>query len=441
MDVRLRPGPQRGAFNGQPQPGVRARPAIGFGEFVVLAAAMLSTQALAVDAMLPALPTIVRELQVANANHGQWIVTAYVVGVGLGQLFWGLMSDRFGRRPVLLGGLLLYAIAAVLCALTGSFRALLGWRLLHGLAAASVVVTRSVIRDLYVGRRMARVLSLTFVVFLMVPILAPSLGALLLLLAPWRFVFIVFAAFATLIGLWAWLRLPETLHPEFRMTLTVQHITSAVGTVLTNRTSLYYSLAVTVMFGSLIAYVGMVQQIFAGVFHRASWMPAMFALCAMSMGVGALLNSRIVERFGMRRISHAALLFYIVAACVHLTVALSGPEPLWAFVALQSATMGCFSLAVSNFGAMAMEPLGAIAGVGASVQGFLTTFGGALVGAAIGRQFNDSTVPLAGGALGSGLVSLLCVLLAERWRLFRAHHSGIRVATDPAAALENIGQH
>ena len=401
---------------------MKGNPAIGFGEFVVLAAAMLSTQAIAVDAMLPALPTIVRELQVANANHGQWIVTAYVVGVGIGQLFWGLMSDRFGRRPVLLCGLALYALAAVLCALTDSFEALLGWRLLHGLAAASVVVTRSVIRDLYSGRPMARVMSLTFVVFLMVPIIAPSLGQLILLLAPWRYIFIVFGVFGTMVGTWALLRLPETLHPEFRLTLTGKHIVAALGLVLGNRTSLYYSLAATVMFGSLLAYVGMVQQIFAEVFHRASLMPTMFALCAVFMGLASLLNSRIVERVGMRRISHAALLVYIAVTLMHVLVAALGVEQLWTFVALQSATMACFSLAVSNFGAMAMEPLGAIAGVGASVQGFITTFGGALVGAAIGRKFNDSTLPLAGGALGSGLLSLLCVLLAEQGRLFRPHH-------------------
>jgi MFS transporter, DHA1 family, multidrug resistance protein len=413
---------------------------IGFREFVVLAAAMMSTQAIAVDAMLPALPTIVRELGIANPNHGQWIVSAYVAGVGLGQLFWGLMSDRFGRRPILLTGLTLYVIAAVLCGLTQSFIALLGWRLLHGLAAASVVVTRSVIRDLYSGRVMARVLSLTFVVFLMVPIMAPSLGQLILLLAPWRFVFIVFAAFATVIAVWALLRLPETLHPEYRLTLNIDHIVGAVGLVLGNRTSICYTLAVTVMFGSLISYVSMVQQIFADVFHRPSWMPGMFALCAVFMGLASFLNSRIVERFGMRRISHMAMLIYIAVTFGHLLVAGWGAERLWTFVVLQSATMACFSLSVSNFGAMALEPLASIAGIGASLQGFMVTFGGGLVGAAIGRKFNDSTLPLTIGALGSGLLSLLFVLLAEQWRLFRPHHTG-DAPLDPAVELERLTQH
>jgi MFS transporter, DHA1 family, multidrug resistance protein len=407
---------------------------IGFREFVALAAALLSTQAIAVDAMLPALPTIVRELGVANANHGQWVVTAYVTGVGLGQLFWGLMSDRFGRRPVLLSGLSLYAIAAVLCGLSVSFPALLAWRLLHGLAAASVVVTRSVIRDLYAGRTMARVMSLTFVVFLMVPIVAPSLGQLILLLAPWRWVFLMFALFGAAIAIWAALRLPETLHPEYRLTLTPSRIAQSVRTVLGNRISLFYTFAITVLFGSLIAYVGMVQQIFADIFHRPSWMPTMFALCAAFMGLASLLNSRIVERLGMRRISHTALLAYIGVGALHVLIALLGLEPLWVFVALQAVTMGCFSLAASNFGAMALEPLGSVAGIAASVQGCITTFGGGLVGAAIGRQFNGTTVPLAAGALGSGLLSLLFVLAAERGRLFRAQHTALAGAPGSADA-------
>lgn len=395
-----------------------------FAEFVALAAAMMATQALAIDAMLPAFPIIVRSLEVASENQGQWIVTAYMVGMGLGQLLWGLISDRFGRRPVLLGGLSLYIAAALLCGLASSFHTLLVWRFVHGLAAASVTVTRSVIRDLYSGRHMARVMSLTFVVFLTVPVLAPSLGQLILLLAPWRFIFIACGAFAALVWLWAMLRLPETLHPEYRMTLTRSHIASAVGLVLGNRASFWYTLAMTVMFGSILAYVAMVQQIFADVFHRARLMPGMFALCASFMGVAAFLNSRLVERLGMRLISHAALIAFIGVTALHVLVAALGLEHLWTFVALQAAAMASFSLSVSNFGAMAMEPVGSVAGIGASLQGFISTFGAALVGALIGRQFNASTVPLAAGALCCGLISLVFVLLAEKGRLFRRHHAG-----------------
>jgi len=414
-----------------PVPGPRGP---GFGEFVVLAAALMSTQALAVDAMLPALPTILAALRVGIANHGQWIITAYVAGLGVGQLLWGLISDRYGRRPVLLTGLSLYVLAAVLCGLTDSFIALLAWRFTHGLAAASVVVTRSVIRDLYSGRHMARVMSLTYIVFLMVPLAAPSLGQLVLMVAPWRFIFMVFAGFGASVWLWALLRLPETLHPEYRLTLTRAHIVGAVRLVLTDRTSLCYTLAVSVMFGALLAYVGMMPQIFSVVFRRPALMPAMFALCALGMGFASFLNSRIVERIGMRIISHTALLAYIGVSMLHMAVAALGLERMWTFVLLQSLTMACFSLAASNFGAMAMEPVGKVAGIGAALQGCVSMVGGALVGAFIGRQFTGSTLPLAAGAWGCGLISLVFVLLAEQGRLFRPHHPGVGVSAAATVA-------
>jgi MFS transporter, DHA1 family, multidrug resistance protein len=419
----------------------RGTQSIGFLEFVVLAAATMSTQAIAIDAMLPAFPTIVRVLHVANPNHGQWIVTAYMTGLGVGQLFWGSISDRFGRRPILLGGLSLYVVAALVCSLTGSFNTLLAWRFVHGLAAASVTVTRSVIRDLYSGRQMARVMSLTFVVFLTVPIIAPSLGQLILLVAPWRYIFVVFAVFAACVASWGYLRLPETLHPEYRLTLTYNHIMGAARLVLGNRTSICYTLAMMVMFGTIMAYVGMVQQIFSEVFHRASLMPSMFALCAVFMGLAAFLNSRIVEKLGMRLISHTAQLAFIAVTGLHLLIAALGLEQLWTFVVFQSATMACFSLAVSNFGAMAMEPVGSVAGIAASLQGFVSTFSGALVGAFIGRQFNGTTVPLAAGGLCCGLVSLGFVLLAEKGRLFRAHHASGETPSPRGSNIETARLH
>ena len=396
---------------------------IGFTEFVILAAATMSTQAIAIDAILPAFPIIVRALQVDNPNHGQWLVTAYMTGMGCGQLFWGMMSDRFGRRRILIGGLGLYVIAALICSLAGSFQTLLAWRFVHGLAAACVTVTRSVIRDLYSGRDMARVMSLTFVVFLMIPMIAPSIGQGILLLAPWRTIFVMFALFAAIVAIWGYLRLPETLHPEYRLALNPKSIAAAARQVLGTRSSMFYTLAMTVMFGTIMAYVAMVQQIFADVFHRPALMPSMFALCAIFMGAAAFLNSRIVQRLGMRLISHTALLAFIGVTGLHTLVAVMGAETMWTFVAFQAATMACFSLSVSNFGAMAMEPMGAVAGIAASLQGFISTFAGALLGAFIGRLYNGTTVPLAAGAVVCGIVSLGFVLLAEHGRLFRAHHA------------------
>jgi MFS transporter, DHA1 family, multidrug resistance protein len=397
---------------------------LGFGEFVALIAALMAAQALAIDAMLPALPSITHSLHLIEENHSQWVITSYMIGLSGGQLCWGPLSDRFGRRPVLIAGLVLYTVAAILCAVSSSFGALLGWRFAHGLGAASAVVARSVIRDLYSGRYMARVMSLTFTVFLIVPIIAPALGQLILWVAPWRSVFLVFGVFGGSVALWTTFRLPETLHPEFRMRLSARRIVGAAKLVLTTRTSLCYTLAQTMLLGSLMAYLGMVQQIVSEVYHRGPWMPALFALCAIALGCTSYLNARWVERIGMRFMSHSALLVFFFLALTHVCIAMIHAEPLWAFVLIQSACLGAYGLAASNFGAMAMEPLDTVAGIGASLLGFICQFGSALIGAVIGWQFKGTTVPLAAGALGCAVAALLFALLAENGRLFRSHDAG-----------------
>lgn len=386
---------------------------LGFGEFVALIAALMAAQALAIDAMLPALPSIAKSLHLIEENHRQWVITSYMIGLSGGQLCWGSLSDRFGRRPVLIGGMALYATAAILCAISSSFGALLSWRFVHGLAAASPVVARSVIRDLYSGRQMARVMSLTFMVFLIVPIIAPSLGQLTLWVAPWRSIFLIVGVFGVSVSLWVALRLPETLHPELRMRLRARRILGVAKLVITTRTSICYTLAQSVLLGSLMSYIGMVQQIVSEVYHRGPWMPALFAVCAIALGGTSYLNARWVERIGMRFISHIALLVFFFLALIHVSIALLHAEPLWAFVLIQSACLASYGLAVSNFGAMAMEPLGAVAGIGASLLGFICQFLSALIGAVIGWQFQGTTIPLAAGALGCSVAALLFTLLAQ----------------------------
>jgi len=394
---------------------------IGFGEFVTLTAVLMAIQAIAIDAMLPALPAIGSELLTADDNRVQWVITAYMLGLGIGQLFWGSLSDRFGRRPVLVSGLTVYGIAALACALTRSFETLLVLRLVNGLAAACAVVVRSVIRDMYSGRSMARVMSLTFIVFMVIPILAPSMGQLILMAWPWRAIFVLFSVFSTLALVWALLRLPETLPVERRQSLSPRHLVAAAGIALGNRISLGYTFGVAVTFGSVLSYVAMAPQIFGTTFGHLSWLPGMFALCAMSMSVASYVNSRLVERLGMRFISHSALLVSIGVALAHLFVVLEGHERLWTFMVFQSLSMGCFGLMVSNFGAMAMEPAGAVAGAAASLQGFVTTSGAAIIGAAIGKTFDNSTLPFTAGALCCSVACLVFVLAAEKWRLLQPH--------------------
>jgi DHA1 family bicyclomycin/chloramphenicol resistance-like MFS transporter len=395
---------------------------IGFTEFVVLVALMMACQALAIDAMLPALKTIANQLQVADENHAQWIVLTYMAGMGVGQLFWGVLSDRFGRRRILLIGMLGYVVAALLVGLSTNFESLLLWRFVHGVAASSAVVARSMIRDLYEGRRMAKVMSLTFIIFMLIPVIAPSIGQAILLLAPWRTLLVIFSGYGAVMCLWIWFRLPETLHPEYRMTLDAGHIKLAAIKVLTDRASICNSFAVTVIVAAIFGYVAMVQQIFVDVFHRETIMPTMFAVCAASMGAMSYVNSRIVERIGMRKVSQIGLLMFVTFTSIHTLLAWMGFENMITFVVLQSMTMSCVGLMAANFGTMAMEPMAEIAGIAASLQGFITTTGAALLGALVGKQFNGSTFPLAFGSLLLGLTALVFVLLAEHGKLFRPHH-------------------
>jgi len=398
-----------------------SKASIGFGEFVTLTAVLMAIQAIAIDAMLPALPAIGTELLTAGDNRVQWVVAAYVLGMGMGQLVWGSLSDRFGRRPVILSGLTVYGIAAVACALTRSFETLLVLRLVNGLAAACAVVARSIIRDLYSGRSMARVMSLSFIVFMVIPILAPTVGQAILVVWPWRAIFVLFSVFSTVAMVWAFLRLPETLAVERRQALSLRYLLAAAGISLGNRVSLGYTLAVAVSFGSVLSYVSTAPQIFGTAFGHLSWLPGMFALCAMAMSVASYANSRLVERLGMRFISHSALLLSIGVGLAHLFVVLEGVERLWTFVVFQALAMGCFGLMVSNFGAIAMEPAGAVAGAAASLQGFVTTSGAALIGAAIGKTFDNTTLPFTVGALCCSGACLVFVLAAEDWRLLRPH--------------------
>ncbi|MGI4878012.1 MAG: multidrug effflux MFS transporter, partial [Janthinobacterium lividum] len=293
-------------------------PGMGFREFVGFIAALMAVNALGVDSMLPALPAMGHALGIASENQRQWIIAVYVLGFGAAQLVYGPLADRFGRRRVLLGGLTLFVVASVLAGLATDFASIVAARLLQGIvAAAGRVLSVSIVRDCYSGRTMARVMSLAFMTLLAVPILAPSLGQFILLWAPWQGIFVVLALFGAAVGTWAAFRLPETLHPEDRRRFDVRDIVAAAKTAATNRYSLGYTLASTLLFGSIMGYVNSVQQIFEHVFHATQWFTTIFALTAAFMAVAAFTNSRIVERLGMRHVSHAALLSLIVIASIH----------------------------------------------------------------------------------------------------------------------------
>lgn len=405
----MNPAPE----NPNPHPGM------GFRAFVALIALLMAVNALAIDSMLPALPAIGAALGVVAENDRQWIITAYLLGFGVAQLAYGPLSDRYGRRPVLLFGLGVFVVFSVVAAFATSFEQLLFARVMQGIGSAvSRVLTVSIVRDCYSGRRMARVMSLTFIVFLTVPVLAPSVGQGILALAPWPWIFGVLAIFGGVMALWAAWQLPETLHPEDRRPLSLSAIAVAVKFTLTRRMAVGYMIASACAIGGLFGFITSAQQVFVDVFHEEDLFPAIFALIAIFMGLSSWLNASIVERLGTRRVSHTALIGYIFFAGTHALVAWTGHETLTSFIVLQASMMFCFGLVGSNFGAMAMEPLGHVAGTASSVQGFFTTISGALIGFFIGQHFDGTVVPLTLGFALCGISALIVVLITERGRLF-----------------------
>ena len=390
----------------------------GFREFVVLMATLMSLNALAIDAMVPALPAIGEALDVGTENQRQLVVSLYVIGFGTTQLLYGPLADRFGRKPVLIVGLLLYVFFGLLCAVASSFLLLLAARMAQGAAAASSrVLVISIVRDRYEGAAMARLMSLVFMVFLLMPVAAPAFGQLTLMVAPWRWIFYGLAGFAVLALVWVVVRLPETLHPEFRRPFSLAAIVSGARETLTNRISLGYTLAMTVMLGALMGYINSIQQIVFDVFQRPELIALTFAGVAVPMAATSYLNSRLVMRLGIRRIAHSGIILFTLLAGLHLLLAELG-ETLWLFVAMQGLIMACFGLASSNCGSLAMQPLGHIAGTASSVQGTISTILGATLGIIIGQSFDGTTVPLVLGYFVLGLAALAIVAITERGRLF-----------------------
>jgi DHA1 family bicyclomycin/chloramphenicol resistance-like MFS transporter len=392
------------------------------GEFVAFIAALMAVNALGVDLMLPALADIGQQLGVATANHRQWIITAYMLGFGAGQLVYGPLADRYGRKPILLVTLLGFVAASVFAASSQTFAALLGARVLQGLMSASTrVLAVAIVRDRFHGRQMARTLSVAQMIFFLVPILAPTLGQLLLAtLGPWRYIFYALAAFAAFVLAWSALRLGETLPIERRSALSIETLGRAYRLTLTNRFSAGYAVAASMTFGGIIAFVSSAQQIFVDEFGAGDRFTYLFAACAFSMGLASFANSRLVERLGTRLISQTAVLGLIALSLAHIAVIASGAENLWSYMAFQALSMTCIGLCGSNFGAMAMEPVGHIAGTASSIQGFITSVGAVIVGSLIGQSYNGTTLPLALGYLAIGVAVLAVVLLVEEGKLFHA---------------------
>jgi len=392
----------------------------GTRETVAMLAGLMALNAFAIDAMIPALPAIGAELGVADENRRQLVVIAYFFGFGSTQLIWGPLADRFGRKPILAAGVLLYTFFALLCGLASSFALLIASRIAMGASAAVTrVLVVAMVRDLFDGEAMARIMSLVFMVFMIVPVLAPSVGQLILLFAPWRWIFLALAAYGLAMLVWSWVRLPETLHPEYRRSLDWKSVAEGARITLTDRLSLGYTLALTAVFGGLTGYIASIQQIVSDTFRAPEAIGLVFAAVAAPMALASWLNSRIVERFGLRHVGHLGLIAFAAVTATHALAAATSDEPLWLFALLQGLTMMAFAFTTSNLNTVALQNMAPVAGTASSVQGVIATIGGAGIGLAIGQAFDGTQLPFLVGIAVCGAVGLVLTLVTERGRLMR----------------------
>jgi DHA1 family bicyclomycin/chloramphenicol resistance-like MFS transporter len=391
----------------------------GMREMTAMLAGLMALNAFAIDAMVPALPAIGRSLDVARENERQLVVIAYFAGFASTQLIWGPLADRFGRKPVLAAGIALYCLFALLCAFAGSFPLLIAGRIAMGASAAVTrVLVVAMVRDLFEAEAMARVMSLVFMVFMLVPVLAPNIGQAILLVASWRVIFLVLGGYALTMLVWSTSRLPETLHPEYRRSLNPREMLSAIADTIRDPQSRGYTIAVTIIFSALVAYISSIQQIVFDAFHEGRFIGLVFAAIAAPMALASWTNSRIVGRFGLRRVGHSAAAALVVISAIHAALALAGGETLVSFVALQGLTMGCFALASSNLSTLAMEHMASIAGTASSVQGVISTLGAAAIGFFIGQRFDGTATPFVVGTAICTAFGFVAIVLTEPRRLF-----------------------
>lgn len=392
---------------------------LGRTEFIVLVASLVAVNAFAIDIMLPGLQQIGASLGEPDPNRRQLVIPAYLLGFGLLQLVFGPLSDRFGRRGPLLVGLGIYCLAALCAFFTTDFNALVALRLVQGGgAAASAVIATALVRDVFAGNQMARIMSLVFTVLMLSPILAPSLGQGLMTVMDWRGLFGFMAGWGAIVIGWVWWRLPETLQPEHKRPLSLKAVIEGFGIVFANRASLAYIIGMAALFGALMGFLNSSQQIYRDVFGVETMFPLFFAGGAACSALGGMVNAQLVNRYGMRLLSWLALGVFGAAALAILVAALLQALPLWLFFGLSAAQFLVFSMILSNYGALAMEPLGEVAGTAASTQGFLQMVPGAAIGILIGQVFNGTVIPLAIGYVAMVALTAVCLtLMAGRGRV------------------------
>ncbi len=384
-------------------------------EFIVMMAILMSVVAISIDAMLPALGVIGEALKTTHPNQAQYIISSIFIGMAIGQLICGPLSDALGRKKILYGGLSIYLVGSVICLVADNIEIMLTGRFIQGLGVAGPYIScMSIIRDKFSGRPMAKVMSLVMMIFIMVPVIAPALGQTIVMLSSWQYIFVLYIVYA--IGIMAWItfRLEETLPQQQRIQFRLYNIIAATKTVLTNKQTVAYTACMGCMFGALIGDLNSARQIFQIQFGVGEMFVVYFGLQALAFGVSSLMNSRWVERLGMRYICLRALIIMSVSSVVFLAIHFIMPIQFWMFFVYGVILLFCVGLLFGNLNALALEPMGHIAGIASAIIGALSNAIAIPLGTIIGQLYDGTLIPMVTGFSILGITALFIMVLGDK---------------------------
>lgn len=383
-------------------------------EFILLIALLMSVVAISIDALLPALGFISQEIPMDHPNHAQYLISVLFFGMAIGQLVCGPLSDATGRKKILYAGVLLILVGSTICFFAKDMNTLLIGRVIQGLGIAGPYVSAiSIVRDKYAGNEMARIMSLVMLIFIMVPALAPSLGQAVLLISSWRYIFILYIVYAIIIGLWIFIRLEETLPKEYRIPFTTLGFINGFKEVISNYSTMSYTLCMGLFFGSFMGYLNSSQQIFQELFNTGKLFTVYFGVLALLFGIASLVNARLVQKWGMDYLCHRAVWGIIFSSGLFLALQLIITPQLWMFLGYAAVLFFCFGLVFGNINAMAMEPMGHVAGIASAIIGAASSIISMLIGTAIGQMYNNTLIPVTSGFLLLSLIALGILQLAK----------------------------
>ena len=385
--------------------------------FVGLVAGCTALTAVAIDILLPAFPKIRKEFGLpAGSGRVSLLITAFFLGLALGQLFYGPLSDRFGRRRPLLAGLAIYVAAGIATTMATSFNSMIFWRFIWGLgAAAPRSLSIAMVRDTSDGESMARIMSLVMATFIVVPVLAPSIGSFLISIGPWRLVFWVAIIVAVLVA--AWVRvIPETLPPERRRAIGPSALLDAFRVVVRSRPTVGFGLAVMFLFATMSSWIGGSEIMIEDALGQGKHFAFIFGIIAVAFGFASLASARIVRTIGIDRLVYLGALGVVLTGALALTVALvtDGRPPTWVFIVMMMIVLPSVAALVPSLNTAAMIPVPQVAGMAAALLGTLSTAGGSILGAVVDNSLHSSITPFAIGALSFGSLASASILLIAR---------------------------